>query len=71
MGCREKTLAACLKTAIDGSRSGTWWEMLGRIRKRINRGFQISKSSGGAVTEGCQSFEGRKGLRFQAVLLVL
>ena len=71
MGCREKTLAACLKTATDGSRSGTWWEMLGRVRKQINRGFEVSESSGGAVTEGCLSFEGRKGLRFQAGLLVL
>lgn len=61
-------LAACLKTVTDGSQSGTWWEMLGRVRKGIKK---VSRSSGVAVAEGCQSFEGRKGSCFQGGLLVL
>lgn len=54
VGSQEEALA-------QDTQCGIQWEMLGRVRKHRKREFQVSKSSGGAVTERCQSSEGRKG----------
>lgn len=53
----------------DSARRLSLWNLVGDAGMG-KEAKEVSRSSGGAAAKGCQSFEGRKGLRFQAGLVL-